>query len=186
MRSSRGAIPAAPRQGLDKHAAGTPWHLNFSLVDDDGPFAWPSHGVEGVLLPAWLHALNRKLDVPTLLRERIPNSDGSVHHSVSAERCSEPAQERLQDLLAMWGKLMDQRFNESLFSLRYCLAPNSTQRVWGIFEDDLIFYALWWDPNHDVYAFAPDDRATGNCLIAKCLHLNGAGLPTVHFSDTSA
>lgn len=168
--SSRFTIPAPARQGLADYPDGTPWHVNFSLVDTEGPYSWPTENPYGVLLPVWLHALNRSLDLPQLLRERVPHSNGSIHHAVPAAKCSKAAQDRLQNLVRKGSNSIEQIFSESLFSLRYCLAPDSKERVWGILEDN-VFYALWWDPNHEVDTHRPDARKKGNCYSAKCLHL---------------
>ncbi|MEE9403365.1 MAG: hypothetical protein V3V20_00600 [Algisphaera sp.] len=59
------------------------------------------------------------------------------HHPIELHKLAKPAQKRLEEL----------SFDDldSLFSLRL----SGTQRLFGIRSNHL-FYALWWDPNHQV------------------------------------
>lgn len=61
MASRRGCqgafrLPQVPRIQLPDVAPGALWHVNFSLLDDGGPFAWPRDARAGVLL-FWLREL---------------------------------------------------------------------------------------------------------------------------------
>lgn len=61
------------------------------------------------------------------------------HHPIPVERLCPEAQRRLQDL-----KLdIDELFRFRL---------SGSRRLWGAVDDEEgVFYAVWWDPDHQVY-----------------------------------
>lgn len=68
---------------------------------------------------------------------QIKSRTSMKSHLVSTEKLCKEAQKRLVELkLDDWGQI---------FSLRL----SSKERLWGLLQGD-IFYALWWDPEHQV------------------------------------
>lgn len=173
---------------LHKYAAGRPWHLNFSLLDFSGPYAWPSpDDPRARHLNCWLQKMNAETDRKHLEESQLSWRNKSTHHAVALERCHSDAQDRaaaLQTEGAKWAQLV----GDSLFSLRYCLAPYSTQRVLGVMIDDedtsvSIFYPLWWDPSHEIYANREDSYGTGSCYTSGCLHLEQPPIGVASLAD---
>lgn len=54
--------PIETRQGLRDFKVGRLWHINFTLLDMDGPFKWPTHSSESSNLFSLLAELNRRSD----------------------------------------------------------------------------------------------------------------------------
>jgi len=146
-----------------------PWHLNFSLIDREGPFAWPAAGPQALTLPWWLQIMNSRFDRQEIFEAGAAHISGYMHHAVLLEDCTKSAQERLNALLKA-DNPTEQIFVDSIFSFRYCTAPHSTQRVWGIFDEN-IYYVLWWDPGHGVFGGRRDVSGSGSCADHDCLHL---------------
>lgn len=66
------------------------------------------------------------------------------HHPIPLDRLCPEAQRRLQDLE------LDEF--DDLFRFRIGGRP----RLWGVLHpDDNVFYAIWWDPDHQVYPTDP-------------------------------
>ena len=166
-------LPQVPRIQLPDVAPGALWHVNFSLLDDGGPFAWPRDARAGVLL-FWLQELNRAFDRRDLERVRVEDADGAAHHTVETDRFSERARARFGELQALDNKWA-QGLQSEMFVARVCMARDSTQRVWGVLDAEetasgYVFRPVWWDPLHQV---CPDDRRVGAVpgpCQSGCLH----------------
>lgn len=62
------------------------------------------------------------------------------HHSVEVGKLSKKARDRLIEIR-----------KDDLDEL-YSLRLGGTERIWGILDRG-VFILLWWDPNHQVYAY---------------------------------
>ncbi len=164
------------RSGLRQFQSGGLWHINFTLIDGEGPFKWPTESDHASLLLIWLMRLNQKCDRKSLEEGTLSHFKGTIHHSIPIGDCSEAAQQRISELQLerKWAQIL----SGNLMRLRYCLAPNSTERVWGHMEDpdeeagtyESIFYPIWWDPNHDVQPDSNIGEFHGSCYTSNCLH----------------
>lgn len=116
--------------------------FSFSITDrsDREPWGWhmltPEHAL---LLVTFIGNMGRN----TWNQIRSETQDGHFkHHYMDVEQLCTKAQERLTKMQV--ADMGDQMF-------RFRLGP--TERLWG-FEFQGMFYAVWWDPHHEIYPTA--------------------------------
>lgn len=104
----------------------------FSHMDWDGP--WCPSKCEGAAVRKILERLSQ---FESMTWVQVKSGTGS--HTVGAENIVKEARQRLT------ARKLDE-WADHLTSLRVCGA----ERLWGILRGG-IFYALWWDPDHQIY-----------------------------------
>jgi hypothetical protein len=139
------ALPGWLRGLADGPAGSRPsWKLSRLDLEHAGSWSWDVTGSDLREIVQFLQQMERL----TWSEIRAQTTGGRTghrkHHSIEAERLCPEAQRRLRDL-----RLDDL---DELFRFRL----SGRRRLWGAINgQDGAFYALWWDPDHQVY---PVDR----------------------------
>jgi hypothetical protein len=169
-RSDRGASSTTQRPvstGLADPDPG-PWTLDWSLVDRNGPFAWPD--VSDPLyadLAAFLAHHNESSfdDVFSQLRANGKNAN----HVLDPQNLSQTAAERWEQLYEKLG-LDDLHNSPDPMVLTYCLGHGDGRRVVVAYNaPDRRLLPLWWDANHEVSGSDGAQRDPGPCDV-DCKH----------------
>jgi hypothetical protein len=120
------------------------WRLALLDLDHAGSWSWAVDEDALKEIVAFLSEME-KLTWTEIRAQMFNSKKGShrKHHSMAPELLCPDAQRRLSVL-----RLDDV---DEIFRFRLGNKP----RLWGVIDDDGIFYPVWWDPDHEVYPTDP-------------------------------
>jgi hypothetical protein len=120
------------------------WRLSLLDLDHSGSWSWAVDEAALRKITAFLSEMET-LTWTEIQAQMTHSKKGShrKHHSMAPGLLCPEAQNRLEAL-----GLDDV---DELFRFRLGNEP----RLWGVIDDDGIFYPVWWDPRHRVYPTDP-------------------------------
>ncbi len=137
-------MPAALR-GIDDEPPGVHpvWRLSLLDLDHAGSWSWNS-ATQDVLheIVAFLAEMERLTWAEIRAQLHGGGSRGQAHrkhHPIQLSQLCREAKRRLED------RQLDDI--DELFGFRL----GSRHRLWGVARENGVFYALWWDADHQVY-----------------------------------
>ncbi len=111
----------------------------FQRLDWGGPWCPKQIKASGKLT----EIIEKLGNIETATWTQIKSRTSMKSHLIPTEKLCKDAQKRLVQLkLDDWGQI---------FSLRL----SAKERLWGFLRGN-VFYALWWDPTHQVYPTGPN------------------------------
>jgi hypothetical protein len=121
------------------------WRMSLLDLEHAGSWSWTAANNDTLRQLAEFLSQMERLTWAQIRSQMTSSRSGSHrrNHPIPLERLCPEAQRRLQSL-----RLDDL---DDLFRFRLGNRP----RLWGVLEEDGVFYAVWWDPDHRVYPVDP-------------------------------